>query len=87
MCDDIPDGYNGQTNADVICKTAGYPLGASSFHTASKPFGYGSSQVSFVLDDIACYGGEESIFDCGHSSINEHDCNKGEWFGVTCKTS
>ena len=67
VCDDN-DGNNSNSirskrNADVICKTAGFPKGATNYHTQSSPFGYGSSGDDFVLDNVVCTGNEETVFE------------------------
>ena len=62
----------------------GYPYGASTFFKQSKPFGYGSSEGGFAVDDLKCTGNEASIADCQRKEWYTDDCSKNEWAGVRC---
>ena len=44
---------------------------------------YGSGIGPILLDDIACTGNEDSLFDCQHSTI--HNCRHSEDIGVLCE--
>ena len=80
ICD---DGFD-MNDANVICRSAGYPDGASAIFTQSKPFGYGSSGDDFALSNLQCTGTETRITKCPHNSMNL-DCDLHEWAGVRCK--
>ena len=80
VCDDMANNKK-KNNADVICKMAGYPLGSKTYHVESKPFGSGDG---FLIDQLSCSGNENSVIDCGRNSLGSHDCEVGEYFGVTC---
>ena len=60
---------------------AGYPLGALAPVIVSY---FGGNGKHFFLDDVACKGTEESIFDCGHRGLGKHNCGTREWAGVIC---
>lgn len=36
------------------------------------------------LDDVFCTGDEESLLDCSHQPIGQHDCYHGEDVGLRC---
>ena len=36
------------------------------------------------LDDVRCYGDEESILDCDHADWGRHNCDDREAAGVFC---
>ena len=60
MCDDLWD----DTDATVICKQLGYSRGSA---RASAYFGEGSGLI--LLDNVDCFGGESSIFDCNQKCL------------------
>lgn len=39
-------------------------------------FGEGTGPI--LLDNLQCNGDEDTIFDCGHSGIGNHDCSNAE---------
>ena len=80
VCDDSFD----LKDAHVLCRMAGYPDGASAFYTKSNPFGYGSSESDFAVDDLICTGNEASIAECQHEEWYTDNCSKTEWAGVQC---
>ena len=80
VCDD----NFGLQDANVICKMAGYPLGAISAVIQSK-LGHGSPSNQFLLDQLNCAGTEENIFECPHAGLSNHNCKAHEWAGVVCK--
>ena len=75
MCDDLWD----DNDATVICKQFGYSRGSA---RVSAYFGEGSGLI--VLNNVNCYGGEYSIFECNHNILGEHDCTHREDAGVVC---
>ena len=42
-------------------------------------------QVHYWLDDIQCKGDEESLLDCNHAALGDHDCGDHEIAAVSCK--
>ena len=78
VCD---DGFNIE-EAHVVCKHAGYPLGAKQALVGSE-FGHG--QGGIILDELECKGTESSILDCNFNPWTQHDCRDSEWAGVICK--
>ena len=74
VCDDLWD----DNDATVICKQLGYSRGSA---RVSAYFGEGGGLT--LLDNVNCYGGESSIFDC-HHKVLEHDCKHEEDAGVVC---
>ena len=39
---------------------------------------------SILLDDVACRGTEESLYQCSSNEIGEHNCRHYEDAGVVC---
>ena len=77
ICD---DGF-GINNAQVICKEAGFPLGAQEAVLHSR-WGPGNE---ILLDELKCKGTENSILECKFNPWKEHDCAPKEYAGVVCK--
>ena len=77
ICD---DGF-GILEANVICKEAGFPLGAKEAILHSK-FGSGDE---ILLDELDCKGNENSLLDCKFNPWKEHDCSAKEYAGVVCR--
>ena len=77
VCD---DGF-GIEEANVICRMAGFPLGAKKAHIAST---LGNGRGDIILDELDCKGTETSILDCKFQPWTKHDCRITEWAGVTC---
>ena len=75
-------GPRGMKNANVICRMAGYSKGALNFVTLSA---YGTGGADFLLDNLACTGNEDDVFDCPANPVGEENCSSGEAFGVECK--
>ena len=44
-----------------------------------------SFQVHYWLDDIHCDGDEESLLDCDHAALGDHNCADHEIAAVSCK--
>ena len=42
-------------------------------------------QVHYWLDDIQCKGDEESLLDCDHAALGDHNCGDDEIAAVSCK--
>nr|XP_046223606.1 deleted in malignant brain tumors 1 protein-like [Oncorhynchus gorbuscha] len=79
VCDDDWD----QRDAQVMCRELGCGEALEAFGSAR--FGKGSGSIS--LDDLACSGSEESLLQCPHSGLGNHDCGHHEDAGVTCAGS
>ncbi|XP_066296100.1 deleted in malignant brain tumors 1 protein-like [Branchiostoma lanceolatum] len=76
VCDDEFD----LNDATVACKTLGY-IQAFAFY-GSAHFGQGSGDV--YMDDLACSGNENSLFDCSYAGWGVQNCGHGEDVGVVC---
>ncbi|XP_033123680.1 deleted in malignant brain tumors 1 protein-like [Anneissia japonica] len=72
----------GITDADVVCKQLGYSWAVG----VKREAYYGEGTGDIYLDDVECYGNEDSIFDCVHNGIYNHNCVHGEDTGVICET-
>ena len=46
------------------------------------PFGEGEGTI--MLDNVDCYGTEQSIADCTHRGYGTNDCSHNEDAGVIC---
>ncbi len=47
-------------------------------------FGPGSGRI--ILDDVACSGSEQRLFDCPYRGLEIRDCTHNQDAGVTCIT-
>nr|XP_054763722.1 deleted in malignant brain tumors 1 protein-like [Lytechinus pictus] len=74
VCDD----NWGLQSARVACRQLGYPDMLEAF--GSSRFGPGTGPIH--IDDIACTGTEQSLFDCRYSRT--HNCAHAEDAGVVC---
>ena len=77
ICD---DGF-GIVDANVVCKEAGFPLGAKEAVLHSK-FGSGDE---ILLDELDCKGSEDTLLECKFNPWKEHDCSAKEYAGVVCR--
>ncbi|XP_071836934.1 scavenger receptor cysteine-rich domain-containing protein DMBT1-like [Apostichopus japonicus] len=78
ICD---DGWN-DNDASVICRQLGY--GGVGVGWQSAKFGEGSDPI--WLENVACFGSEQHIEECGSNNWGAHDCRHGEDASVSCRT-
>ncbi|KAJ8377442.1 hypothetical protein AAFF_G00260000 [Aldrovandia affinis] len=79
VCDD----WWGLSDAHVVCRQLDCGMATDAFGSAH--FGEGSGPIA--LDDLTCSGSEESLQQCGHSGLGNHNCGHSEDAGVTCSGS
>ncbi|CAI8047192.1 Scavenger receptor cysteine-rich domain-containing group B protein, partial [Geodia barretti] len=77
VCDDFWDNRA----ASVVCNQLGI---SPSFGEAYSGARYGQGQGPIYLDDVECFGDEESLLNCSHRGIGVHNCYHGEDAGVLC---
>uniref|UniRef100_A0A8W8JE55 SRCR domain-containing protein n=1 Tax=Magallana gigas TaxID=29159 RepID=A0A8W8JE55_MAGGI len=70
VCDD----YFGMSEADVVCRSLGFP-GA-----LQVTYKYGSGTGAILMDNVNCLSNETTILDCGYKT--SHDCSHAEDIGV-----
>ena len=84
VCDD----YWNDKDAKVICRMLGFSGGTAlqgnSANSDNPKHSFGPGTGETLLDDIACSGNEQSIFDCSHNGIGVHNCEHSEDAGVRC---
>ena len=56
------------------CRSVGRPIG--------NQYGVGTGPI--LLDNLACNGNEDSLFDCGHGGVGVHNCGHGEDISISC---
>ena len=78
----ICDDKWSENDAIVVCKMLGFNGGTALKGRGEHNFGEGRGEI--LLDDVECYGGEESIFDCEHAGIGVDDCSHVEDAAVKC---
>ncbi|XP_006169608.1 macrophage receptor MARCO [Tupaia chinensis] len=73
ICDDEWDN----SDATVFCRMLGYSKGKAIYRV-------GSGTGKIWLDDVACRGSEETLWDCRKNAWGAHNCNHSEDAGVEC---
>ena len=76
------DGFS-MNAAHIICKMLGYE---SALHFGEDLVN-NPQHSNYVLDDLMCYGGEDSIFDCDHEVEWQGVCQANKIAGIRCKQS
>ncbi|CAK9254337.1 unnamed protein product, partial [Sphagnum jensenii] len=79
ICDDEWD----ITDANVVCKSLGFRLGAL---MATNNGQFGRARKLIWMDNIYCNGNEQSLDRCQFDGWKLHDCTTNEAAGVICKT-
>ena len=74
------DGF-GMTDANVACRSLGY--GDARNYVTTPVFGRGTGSI--LMDDLACHGTEESIFDCNYNRRHESSDTHDQDVGVRCQ--
>lgn len=77
VCDDRWDN----TDAQVVCRQAGFSDEGSQAVQARPLFGQGTGSI--YLDDVECIGTEGRLVDCPF--ISNHNCGHFEDAGVICQ--
>ena len=68
-----------RNNSNVACRLLGFsPEGARII------FNCGGGNGPIYLDNVSCNGDEESLLECSHLGIGNHNCNHFEDIGVVC---
>jgi len=81
VCDDVFDS-DGDVAATIFCSAFGYTYGyALRFYGCANNFNQ-PGYDSINMDDVTCYGGEATLFDCSY--ITDHNCGHSEDVGVYC---
>ena len=76
VCD---DGF-GLTDADVVCRSLGYPRAAEVYGLSR--FGQGTGTI--LMDNVACDGSEDQLWQCAFNGWRLHNCVHIEDVSVSC---
>ena len=74
VCDD----FWSVQDATVVCRELGF---SRALEVRSFGPNYG---LTIWLDNVACIGDEETLFDCGHLGLGIHNCGHHQDAGVLC---
>lgn len=80
VCDD----FWGQADAEVACRSLGYPGAAPNGAVSRAFFGQGTGPI--LLDNVQCpaTGAPPNLFMCAHNNVTVHNCAHSEDAGVVC---
>nr|XP_055037256.1 uncharacterized protein LOC129425315 [Misgurnus anguillicaudatus] len=76
VCDDNWD----LTDADVVCKQ----LNCGRAISAPKREAFGQGSGVIWLDDVGCSGNENTLTQCSHRGLGQHNCNHSKDTGLVC---
>ncbi len=79
----ICDDSFGREEARVICRQLNYTENINSSLAIGRSF-FGQGLVPIHLDDLMCEGGEETLLECIHNGVGQHNCGHAEDAGVVC---
>ena len=77
VCDDEWD----LGEADIVCGALGFPGSVTATHGGQ--FGHVRGQI--WMDNLYCYGSEDTLADCRFDGWGRHDCDRTEAAGVRCR--
>jgi deleted-in-malignant-brain-tumors protein 1 len=81
VCDDSW----GINDARVACRMAGFPwTGTVQYSGYYTTINYGQGVGPIWLDDLACSGSENSLFNCSGNAVGVHNCGHYEDASVKC---
>ena len=72
------------TDADVVCRELGF---GEASQTPSATFYGSANDLGIILDNLNCDGTEQTLLDCQHEGLWNHDCSHFEDAGVVCGKS
>ena len=78
VCDDDWD----LKDAEVFCKSLGYPGAIKALGKGDLPPGDPSRPIYF--DNVDCNGDEAGVEYCNHNGVGNHNCDHDEDAGVLC---
>ena len=78
----VCDNAFSQDDATVVCTQLGYPFSSAQALRQSE---FTPSDGPIFLDNLACSGMEDSLFECGFS-YDLHVCSRSEQAGVICNS-
>ena len=76
VCDDDWD----IKDARVVCRQLGFQDALNAYGSAR----YGQGTGPILLDDVACFGSESSLFSCRHEEFGNYNCHHHEDASVRC---
>ncbi|XP_046380420.2 ZP domain-containing protein-like [Haliotis rufescens] len=80
VCD---DGFDVHA-AEIACRQAGYPTTNPRIEVAGK-FHALPPSMTYILDEIKCFGNEATLSNCQHDPWFVEDCGSGETVAVFCQ--
>jgi len=83
VCDDLAN----KTVAEIVCGNRNHYCNdwdAEPHAIHGEGDNYANQPTHIWLDNVVCYGYEESIFDCEHNSVGVHNCHHFEDLVIDC---